>query len=96
MSADKRDYIARLDRTTGLAIRLNPNANGSVGAIAVQADGKILVGGGFTNIGGDARNGLARLDPTTGLVDSFIRSITVVSLHSRCRRTARFCGGRFH
>ena len=43
----------------------------SVYAIAVQADGKILVGGDFTSIGGQTRNGIARLDATTGLADSF-------------------------
>ena len=40
-------------------------------AIAVQADGKILAGGAFTSIGGQTRNRIARLDPTTGLADSF-------------------------
>lgn len=40
-------------------------------AIAVQPDGKILVAGNFTMIGGLARNFLARLDPTNGLPDSF-------------------------
>ena len=39
--------------------------------IAVQADGKILAGGDFTNIGGQTRNHIARLDATTGLADSF-------------------------
>ena len=37
----------------------------------MQADGKILAGGNFTSIGGLTRNRLARLDPTTGLADSF-------------------------
>ena len=40
-------------------------------SIAVQADGKILVGGDFTSIGGQTRNRIARLDATTGLADSF-------------------------
>ena len=43
-------------------------------SIAVQADGKILVGGffnGANSIGGQTRNLIARLDPTTGLADSF-------------------------
>ena len=50
----------------------------------MQADGKILAGGGFTSIGGQSRNRIARLDPTTGLADSFnpnanvnVRSIAV-------------------
>ena len=66
-----RNRIARLDPTTGLADSFDPNADASVSAIAVQADGKILVGGHFTSVGGQTRNHIARLDPTTGLADSF-------------------------
>ena len=66
-----RNYIARLDATTGLADSFDPNANGTVYSIAVQADGKILAGGVFTSIGGQTRNRIARLDATTGLADSF-------------------------
>src|SRR6267143_159331 len=68
-----RHRIARLDATTGLADSFDPNASGSGGifSIAVQADGKILAGGDFSSIGGQTRNGIARLDPTTGLADSF-------------------------
>src|SRR5437879_9167380 len=61
-----RNYIARLDATTGLADSFNPNANGyTVNSIAVQADGKILAGGSFTSIGGQTRHFIPRLDPTT-------------------------------
>ena len=42
-----------------------------VEAIVVLPDGKILVGGFFSSIGGQLRNNLARLDPVTGLADSF-------------------------
>ena len=66
-----RNYIARLDATTGLADSFDPNANNTVYSIAVQADGKILAGGAFTSIGGQTRNYIARLDATTGLADSF-------------------------
>jgi len=69
-----RNRIARLDATTGLADSFDPNANGNVRSIAVQGDGKILVGGDFNganSIGGQVRNYIARLDPTTGLTDSF-------------------------
>ena len=68
-----RNYIARLDATTitGLADSFDPNANGPVHSIALQSDGKILVGGGFTHIGGQTRDRIARLDATTGLADSF-------------------------
>jgi hypothetical protein len=43
----------------------------AVESIAVQEDGKILVGGSFTTIGGQMRNRIARLDATTGFADSF-------------------------
>ena len=66
-----RNRIARLDATTGLADSFDPNANSSVYSIAVQADGKILAGGGFITIGGQTRNRIARLDATTGAADSF-------------------------
>src|SRR3954465_7995078 len=69
-----RNYVARLDATTGLADSFDPNANDLVSAIAVQADGKILVGGYFhgTNaIGGQTRDYMVRLDPSTGVPDSF-------------------------
>ena len=69
-----RNRIARLDAATGLADSFNPNANGVVDSIAVQADGKVLVGGAFNganSIGGQTRNYIARLDATTGAADSF-------------------------
>ena len=66
-----RNRIARLDATTGLADSFDPNANGAVQSLAMQADGKILAGGGFTTIGGQTRKRIARLEATTGLADSF-------------------------
>jgi uncharacterized delta-60 repeat protein/uncharacterized repeat protein (TIGR01451 family) len=66
-----RNYIARLDPTTGLADSFDPNANFPVESIAVQSDGRIVAGGNFTNIGGQPRTRIARLDPATGLADSF-------------------------
>ena len=61
----------RLDPITGTADSFSANTNDAVRVLALQSDGKILVGGIFTNIGGQARNYLARLDPVTGLIDSF-------------------------
>ena len=69
-----RNRIARLNPDGTLDLAFNPSANDSVWAIAVQADGKILVGGAFSgvnSIGAQMRNGIARLDPITGLADLF-------------------------
>ena len=53
-----RNHIARLNPDGTLDTAFNPNATGysRVYSIAVQADGKILVGGSFTDIGGQPRN----------------------------------------
>lgn len=66
-----RNYIARLDPTTGAPDSFKPSANLATDTVVVQGDGKILVGGSFTMVGGQARNHIARLDATTGLADSF-------------------------
>jgi uncharacterized delta-60 repeat protein len=69
-----RNGLARLDAATGVPDSFNPDAghsNQGINAIAVQPDGKIVVAGGFTNVGGQPRNRLARLDATTGQADSF-------------------------
>ena len=42
----------------------DPNANNNVYSIAVQSDGKILIGADFTQVGGQARNRIARLTNT--------------------------------
>src|ERR1700682_2221488 len=70
-AAVTRNHIARLNPDGTLDTFFNPNANGIVNSIAVQADGKILACGAFTSIGGQPRNYIARLDATTGLADSF-------------------------
>ncbi len=68
-----RNFIARLDATTGLADSFDPNANLFVFSIAVQADGKILASGYFTSIGGQPRNHIARLYPGPQLAGAVSR-----------------------
>ena len=65
-----RRRIARLDSNGNVDTTFDPNANGPVYSIAVQSDGKILIGGDFTSVGGTARNYIARLNPD-GSVDTF-------------------------
>jgi uncharacterized delta-60 repeat protein len=47
----------------------NPGANNVVDAMAVQADGKVLVGGSFTTLGGQTRSYFGRLN-TDGSLDT--------------------------
>ena len=49
----------------------NPNSDGSVHALAVQPDGKVLVGGWFTSISNVVRPRLARLHPSGALDSAF-------------------------
>ena len=71
-----RNFIGRLNPDGTLDTSFNPGANGRVNAIAVQADGKILVGGAFTMLGGGgtgttARNFIGRLNPDGTLDTAF-------------------------
>ena len=74
----------------------DPNVNephtAQVTGIAVQADGKILVSGVFTSVGGQMRNNIApgSMPPPARLIRSTRTRPTVVSIQSPCRRTARF------
>jgi len=67
-----RNFIGRLNADGTLDTSFNPapgpgSTNGIVGGVhslAVQADGKILVGGWFTTLGGQTREVLGRLNAT--------------------------------
>jgi uncharacterized delta-60 repeat protein len=84
-----RNYVARLNIDGTLDAPFNPNPDNILGSIALQADGKILIGGSFVTLtpnGGAniARNHLVRLNPD-GAVDtafnpapnSFVRTIVL-------------------
>jgi hypothetical protein len=47
----------------------NPNGSINIASMALQPDGKIVIGGGFTNVGGLTRNYIARLN-ADGTVDT--------------------------
>ncbi|MGB8647777.1 MAG: delta-60 repeat domain-containing protein, partial [Anaerolineae bacterium] len=71
-----RNYIGRLNTDGSLDTTFNPGANGQVTVLAVQADGKILVGGAFTMLGGGgtgttARNYIGRLNADGSLDATF-------------------------
>ena len=71
-----RGNMARLDPATGTADSFNPSPDQPPFAVVVQPDGKILIGGMFTEIGlQQTRNFIARLDPVTGVADSFNANI---------------------
>jgi uncharacterized delta-60 repeat protein len=60
--------FARLNSDGSLDLTFNPSPNGGVFAVAFQTDGRIVIGGGFTNTNGLTRSYIARLLPT-GAID---------------------------
>lgn len=68
----------------------DPSPSGSVHTIAVQLDGKILVGGYFTSIAGQAVARLARLNPDGSLNTTF----TTPSLDAHVQWIALQADGR--
>jgi uncharacterized delta-60 repeat protein len=77
-----RRHVARLHRDGTLDTGFDPGAgtDSTVNAVALQPDGKVILGGGFTVVNGVSRHGLARLhangsvdlsfDPGTGVAHS--------------------------
>lgn len=64
ISGKARNSLFHLNTSGGIEAAFNPGGtgtDGTVDAAVLQADGKILIGGGFTHYNGVARNSLARL-----------------------------------
>jgi len=88
-----RNGIARLNADGSLDASFNPGigANSWVNSLALQPDGKVLIGGEFTNYNGISRNRIARLNadgsldanfnPGTGVEGSF-SSVESLALQS--------------
>ena len=64
-------YATALHAGTPLDGTFNASLNGSVSSIALQSDGKIIIGGGFTTVNGVAKSYIARLNADGSIDDSF-------------------------
>jgi len=68
-----RNGLARLEPKGSLDMSFDPGAgvNGDVLSVAIQSDGKVLIGGNFTSYDGTSRPVIARLQTDGKLDDSF-------------------------
>src|SRR5262249_9144813 len=90
VNSTPRPYVARLNDDGSVDGNFNPSPgpNGQIFALAVQSNGKVLIGGDFPSVNGVARNHVARLntdgsldlsfDPIAGANDS-IRALAIQS-----------------
>jgi Domain of unknown function (DUF5122) beta-propeller len=65
----QRENLFSFDASTGDISSFAPNVNGAVWSIVTTNDA-VYIGGDFTSVNGVARRGLAKLNPTTGAVDT--------------------------
>jgi uncharacterized delta-60 repeat protein len=72
-----RPHVARLNVDGSLDFTFDPGTgpDATVRAITLQADGKVLIGGAFSNVNGTPRNRLARLDGGGALDSVFLNGI---------------------
>jgi len=76
-----RNYLAAIDTATGLVTTWSPSFDTSdvdnkIYALAISGS-TIYVGGLFTSVGGQTRNGIAALDATTGLATAWNPNIGI-------------------
>ncbi|MEY4939476.1 MAG: hypothetical protein RIQ93_1211 [Verrucomicrobiota bacterium] len=87
----RRNRIARLNPSGTVDSEFNPNADSSVTAIAIERDGKILLGGQFATLqppneeAVSNRNHIARLNPSGSLDSEFISNaggnVSAIAVH---------------
>jgi uncharacterized delta-60 repeat protein len=72
-----RANVARLRADGSVDLSFDPGAgpDGAVNAIAIQADGQVVIGGAFTQVDGQLRSRLARLE-ATGTLDPLFQAST--------------------
>jgi uncharacterized delta-60 repeat protein len=87
VNGTERNGAARLNPDGNLDISFlstGSGANAALYAIALQSDGKIVIGGAFTNFSGTARDGIERLNANGSVDSSFLTSGSGVNVAVRC------------
>lgn len=91
-----RNRLAAINALTGELKSWNPNANGTVHALAASGDGsRIYTGGEFTIVGGQTRNRLAKISASSGSLSSWKPSASS-TVRALARKGSRlYAGGTF-
>src|SRR5439155_5149973 len=66
-----KSYLTRLNADGSLDGGFGSGADGFVETLALQSDGRIVMGGSFTSVGGKSRNHIARLNADGSLDPGF-------------------------
>lgn len=91
-----RNRLAALNATTGELTSWNPNANGTVFALAPSADGsRIFAGGDFTSVAGRTRNRLAKISASSGSLSSWKPSASSTVRALAVKSSRLYAGGTF-
>lgn len=90
-----RNYIAAVDKTTGVPTSWNPNASFTVNALAVSGSNVYVGGQFFTSIGGQPRAYLAAVDATTGKATAWTPAPNGPVLALAVSGPTLYAGGQF-
>lgn len=95
-STATRNRLAAINAATGELKSWNPNANGTVLALAASADGsRIYAGGEFTAVGGQTRNRLAKISASSGSLSSWKPSASSTVRALAIKGSRLYAGGTF-
>jgi len=75
MNSQPRDRLVLLDPAGAVDPSFNPGADGEVRSLLLQPDGKLLVGGTFTTLGGQPRQRIGRLSCDLAMAQSLTISL---------------------
>lgn len=91
-----RNRLAAINAVTGELTSWNPNANGTVHALAASGNGsRIYAGGEFTTVGGQTRKRLAKISASSGSLSSWKPSASS-TVRALARKGSRlYAGGTF-